>query len=166
MRSKSLLLVLTLALSFATGALRAEPVAPTAAPAWTMKDVNGKEVSSAQFAGKVMVVDFWATWCGPCRVEIPGYVALQKKYGKDRLAIIGVSVDQGPEVVKKFIQANGVDYQIVMADEAIVQAFGGEEGINAIPTTFIIDREGQIRDRKLGAEETEEFEQRLATYLK
>jgi thiol-disulfide isomerase/thioredoxin len=166
MRSKTLLLVLTLALSFTAGAGRAAPVPPTPAPSWTLKDVNGQDVSSAQFAGKVMVVDFWATWCGPCRVEIPGYIALQKKYGKDRLAIIGVSVDQGPEVVKKFVQANGVDYQIVMADDEVVQAFGGEEGINAIPTTFIIDREGKIRDRKLGAEETEEFEQRLATYLK
>lgn len=166
MRSKSLLLALTLVSALAIQALRAEPVPPTPAPSWTLKDVNGQDISSAQFAGKVMVVDFWATWCGPCRVEIPGYIALQKKYGKDRLAIIGVSVDQGPEVVKKFIQANGVDYQIVMADDEVVQAFGGEEGINAIPTTFIIDREGRIRDRKLGAEETEEFEQRLATYLK
>lgn len=164
MCSKSLLL-LTFAMTLSLAGLRAEPVPPTVAPAWTLKDVNGQEVSSAQFAGKVMVVDFWATWCGPCRVEIPGYVALQKKYGKDRLVIIGVSVDQGPDVVKKFIQANRVDYQIVMADDEVVQAFGGEEGINAIPTTFIIDREGKIRDRKLGAEETEEFEKRLATYL-
>lgn len=150
-----------------TAALHAETVAPTPAPAWKLKDVNGHEVSSEQFKGKVMVVDFWATWCGPCREEIPGYVALQKKYGRDKLAVIGVSVDQqGPGVVKKFIERNKVDYQIVMADDAVVAAFGGADGIQYIPTTFIIDREGRIRDRKSGAEPTEQFEQRLASYLK
>lgn len=148
----------------AAASLRAEPVAPTPAPDWKLKDLDGREVSSDQFKGKVVVVDFWATWCGPCRVEIPGYVALQKKYG-DRLAIVGMSVDRGPEVVKKFVAANNVDYQIVMADDEVVQAFGGEEGINAIPTTFIIDRSGKIRDRKLGAEHTDEFEKRLVQYL-
>ncbi|ACB73786.1 TlpA family protein disulfide reductase [Opitutus terrae] len=145
---------------------QAAPVPPTPAPDWKLKDLMGAEVSSEQFKGKVVVVDFWATWCGPCRMEIPGYVALQKKYGRDKLAIIGMSVDRGPDVVKKFVAANKVDYQIVMANDDVVQAFGGDEGINAIPTTFIIDRTGQIRDRKLGAEPTEEFEKRLATYLK
>jgi thiol-disulfide isomerase/thioredoxin len=150
-----------------TALLRAEPVAPLPAPSWKLKDVNGVEVSSAQLKGKVVVVDFWATWCGPCRMEIPGYVELQKKYGKDRLVIVGMSVDaQGPGVVKTFIEKNHMNYQVVMADENVQAAFGGTEGIQAIPTTFIIDREGQIRDRKVGAEHTETFEQRLAQYLK
>lgn len=136
------------------------------APEWKLKDVNGNVVSSDQFKGKVVVVDFWATWCGPCRTEIPGYVALQKKYGPDKLAIIGMSVDQqGPAVVKKFIQQNKVDYQIVMADDAVVAAFGQTQAIDAIPTTFIIDRDGVIRDHKVGAEPTEAFEKRLAPYL-
>jgi thiol-disulfide isomerase/thioredoxin len=164
---KTLRFLLLPAFLFAGGLLaRAETVAPTAAPAWKLKDVNGKVVSSDQFKGKVMVVDFWATWCGPCRMEIPGYVELQKKYGKD-LAVIGVSVDaQGPGVVKKFIDKYGVDYQIVMANDDVISAFGGAEGIQAIPTTFIIDREGKIRDRKVGAEHTADFEARLVQYLK
>lgn len=146
--------------------LLAETVAPVPAPAWTLKDVDGHAVKSDQFKGKVVVVDFWATWCGPCRTEIPGYVALQKKYGREKLAVIGMSLDQqGPGVVKKFIQKNKVDYQIVMADDAVVTAFGGPEGIQYIPTTFIIDRDGRIRDRKSGAESTAEFEQRLAKIL-
>ncbi len=161
-----LFLALAIALAVTTGFAQAKTVPPTAAPAWTLKDVNGKEVSSADFKDKVVVVDFWATWCGPCRVEIPGYVALQKKYG-DKLAIVGISLDaQGPGVVKRFVEKNKVDYTIVMGNDDVVAAFGGEEGIQAIPTTFIIDRDGMIRDRKVGAEHTDEFEKRLVAYLK
>ncbi|HWA86827.1 MAG TPA: TlpA disulfide reductase family protein [Opitutus sp.] len=142
-------------------------MAPRAAPDWRLKDVNGNVVSAAQFKGKVVVVDFWATWCGPCRMEIPGYVKLQKKYAKDGLVIVGMSVDQqGPGVVKEFIAQHGVDYQIVMADDAVEEAFGGDQPIEAIPTTFIIDRDGKIRDRKMGAEETAEYEKTILQYLK
>jgi thiol-disulfide isomerase/thioredoxin len=133
------------------------------APAWELKDIDGATVRSDQFAGKVIVVDFWATWCPPCRAEIPGYVELQKKYGKDGFAIIGVSLDQaGPEVVKAFAGKNAVNYTMVMGTDAVVAAFGGVE---AIPTTFLIDRTGQIRDRKLGAEETAEYEKKVLSVL-
>jgi thiol-disulfide isomerase/thioredoxin len=134
-----------------------------AAPAWSLKDVSGKVVSSAQFAGKVVVVDFWATWCGPCREEIPGYIALQKKYGADKLAIVGVSLDQaGPEVVKAFIAKHGVNYTMVMGDDAAVALFGGVE---AIPTTFLIDRTGQLRDKKVGSMPTAEYEAKIASLM-
>ncbi len=157
-----------LALSLAAAAFTlGATVEPTSAPAWTLKDVDGHAVSFEQFKGKVVVVDFWATWCVPCRGEIPGYVELQEKYGKDGLVIIGMSVDaQGPGVVKKFIKQNAINYQIVMADDAVQEAFGGKEPISGIPTTFIIDRSGKIRDRKVGAEAKESFEERLVQYLK
>ena len=142
----------------------AETVPPTPAPEWKLKDVEGKVVSSADFKGKVVVIDFWATWCPPCIAEIPGYIELQKKYGKDGLVIVGISLDQkGPSVVKPFMAKMGINYPIVMADEDTPAAFGGVE---AIPTTFIIDRVGMIRDRKLGAEPVESYEQRLLVYLK
>jgi thiol-disulfide isomerase/thioredoxin len=144
--------------------VRAEAVAPVPAPVWKLKDVEGKLISSETFKGKVVVVDFWATWCPPCRAEIPGYIELQKKYGKDGLVIIGVSLDQkGPSVVKPFMEKFGINYQIVMGDDDIAAAFGG---MDAIPTTFIIDRAGIIRDRKVGAEPTAQYEQRILALLK
>lgn len=134
------------------------------APAWRLQDLAGKPVTSAQFKGKVVVVDFWATWCPPCRAEIPGYTELQKKYADDGLVIVGISLDQaGPEVVKSFAEKFGINYPLVMADEKVAAAFGGVE---AIPTTILIDRNGQIRDRKEGAEETSEYEKKIASVLR
>ena len=154
------------ALAAACGLLssgRAEPVAPAAAPAWKLVALDGKPVTSDQFKGKVVVIDFWATWCPPCRAEIPGYVELQKKYGKDGLVIVGASLDQaGPEVVKKFVEKYGVSYQIVMGDDDVFRAFGGGE---SIPMTVIVDRAGNIRDRKVGAVPAADYEKVVKSFL-
>jgi len=121
-------------------------------------------VSSTQFSGKVVVLDFWATWCGPCVSEIPGYIELQKKYGPQGFVIVGVSLDQkGPEHVKHFVQAHAMNYTVVMGDDSIVEAFGG---VNAIPTTFLLDRSGHIIDRKVGAVPEADYESRVQAALK
>jgi thiol-disulfide isomerase/thioredoxin len=134
------------------------------APAWKLQDLEGREVSSDQFKGKVVVVDFWATWCGPCIEEIPGYIALQKKYGPDGLVIVGVSLDRrGPAHVKQFAQDKGMNYTLVMGDEAVVEAFGN---FQAIPTTFLISREGRILHQKTGAAPAAEYEKLVQAALK
>jgi peroxiredoxin len=155
---------LALSLLLTASILRAaDDFKPAPAPAWQLKDVNGTVVSFDQFKGKVMILDFWATWCAPCRSEIPGYVALQEKYAKAGLVIVGVSLDrEGPEVVKKFVTEQKINYQIVLGDAKIAEAFGGVE---AIPTTFIIDRQGTIRYRKVGAMPAGEFEAVMAPFL-
>jgi peroxiredoxin len=164
-RSNSLAALMIAALALVLPIVHAEDgFKPFPAPAWTLPDVNGKSVSSTQFKGKVVVLDFWATWCGPCRSEIPGYVELQKKYGPAGLAIVGVSLDRaGPQVVENFIKEEKINYQIVMGDDKTADAFGG---VDAIPTTFIIDREGTVRYSKQGAMAHEEFEAILKPFLK
>lgn len=140
------------------------PQAGKPAPAWELKDVDGKPVKSADFKGKVVVLDFWATWCPPCRAEIPSFVALQKQYGQDGLQVVGVSLDEkGPAVVKPFMKKMGINYPVVMGTPAVTDAYGGIEGI---PTTFIIDREGRIVSRHTGLESKATFEKEIKPLLK
>ena len=114
----------------------------SAAPDFTLKDQSQAEVKLSDFKGKVVILDFWATWCPPCRAEIPEFIALQKQYAAQGLTVVGVSLDtDGASVVKSFMKRNGMNYPVVIGDEKIASDYGG---ISAIPTTFVLDRTGNI----------------------
>ncbi len=132
-------------------------------PAWSLVTLDGKSIGRDELKGKTVVIDFWATWCGPCIHEIPGYVALQKKYADRGLVIVGVSVDRrGESVVPPFAKKMAINYPLALATPDVIEAFGG---IGAIPTTLLIDRDGKIRHRKVGAMETEDYEKLLLPLL-
>jgi thiol-disulfide isomerase/thioredoxin len=133
------------------------------APGWDLRGLDSKTVHSTDFMGNVVVLDFWATWCPPCRAEIPGLVGLQKKYGAHGLAVVAVSVDEaGLKAVKSFAEKNGVNYPVVLTDNKVVDAYGGIDGL---PTTFIIDRAGHIVKRHLGFTAPAELEREVAPLL-
>lgn len=133
------------------------------APDWTLKDVDGRDVKASDFKGKVVVVDFWATWCPPCRKEIPHYVAMQKKYADRGLVILGFSLDELPAAeVKAFGEKMGINYPLLMADATTAEAFGGIEGL---PTAFVLDREGNVRHVKLGLADGAAYEALIASLL-
>jgi len=137
---------------------------PATAPGFTVRDLDGRELSSSSWRGKVVILNFWATWCPPCRAEIPDLVALQDKY-RDRLVVIGVSEDEAPpEVVKQFAARHNVNYPIVMMTPQLEQMF---PGVSALPTSFILDRESRIVQKHVGmlTARTTEYETRALAGL-
>ena len=133
------------------------------APAWKLTDMDGKTVSLADFKGKVVILDFWATWCSPCRDEIPGFVELQKKFGDRGLVVIGVSLDEeGTAFVQKFVKQHGISYPVVLGNKEVAAAY---DGIDALPTTFIIDRQGKVVKGHRGFTKRTTFEAEIAPLL-
>jgi thiol-disulfide isomerase/thioredoxin len=120
---------------------------PAPVPTFAARDLDGRAVSTASLRGKVVLINFWATWCPPCRAEIPDLVALQEKY-RDQLQIIGISEDEGPvDGVKKFVADHHMNYPVVMASPEIEKMF---PGIGALPTSYIVSREARVVQKHVG----------------
>ena len=131
------------------------------APDFTLTDINGDQLSLSDYSGKVIILNFWATWCGPCKMEIPDFIDLQNKYGED-LVIIGVSLDQnGPKAVVPFAKKYEINYPVVYGNGQVVQDYGGVRGI---PTTFIIDRDLNIQRKYVGYRARSVFESDILAF--
>jgi thiol-disulfide isomerase/thioredoxin len=143
----------------------AEPVTlrfyrnPSPVPSFTAVDLDGRSISTDSFRGKVVILNFWATWCGPCRAEIPDLVALQERY-RDTLQVIGISQDEvAPAVVKRFAAEHKVNYPVLMTTAQIDKLF---PGISALPTSYIVDRQSRLVQKHVGMlrAKTTEYETR------
>jgi len=135
----------------------------TKAAAFSLKDSKGKTVDLAALKGKAVVVNFWATWCGPCKSEIPGFLKVYDKYKKQGFEIVGISLDQkGWDAVKPFIEKYKLSYPVVIDDGSIAAKYGD---IRSIPTSFFIDRKGNITDSHVGYMSEQDFEAKVKKLL-
>jgi thiol-disulfide isomerase/thioredoxin len=133
-------------------------------PDFSVKDLRGHQVSSADLRGKVVLIDFWATWCQPCKKEMPGYQKLLDRYGSRGFAVVGFKLDTMTDMEDPVLFAKkiGVRYPLVVAAGDLKQKFGGIEGI---PTTMLYDRQGILRKKVIGFEYTDVFESELKPLL-
>jgi thiol-disulfide isomerase/thioredoxin len=144
-----------------TGACMANP--KTANFDFTMKDLAGKDVALSSFKGKVVLLNFWATWCGPCKAEIPGFVELQEKY-KDKLVIVGFSVDDTADKAKAFADEYKINYPILLGEgrEDVQDSYGPIWGI---PASFLISKDGKVCRKHMGIAPKSVFEKEIAALM-
>ena len=133
------------------------------APEFALKDADGKVVRLSDYKGKVVLLDFWATWCSPCKVEIPWFMELQRKNKDKGFEVLGVAMDdEGWEAVKPYIAKMAVNYRILAGTDETAQKYGG---VDALPTTFLIDRAGKIAAVHVGLASKKDFEDGVQTLL-
>jgi cytochrome c biogenesis protein CcmG/thiol:disulfide interchange protein DsbE len=133
------------------------------APEFALQDANGQTVKLSDFKGKVVLLDFWATWCGPCKIEIPWFIEFQRKYKDQGFTVIGVSLDEdGWKAVKPFIEQSKMNYPVLIGSDELASKFGG---VDVLPTTFVIDKQGQIIATHQGLTSKDEFEDAIKSHL-
>jgi peroxiredoxin len=136
---------------------------PNAAPNFALKDANGDTVHLSDYRGKVVLLNFWATWCGPCNVEIPWLKEFENKYKDRGFAVLGVSLDDdGWSVVKPFISQKKLNYRVLLGDDKVADLYGG---VDSLPTNFIIDREGRIDKVHVGLVSKSEYQNEIGHLL-
>ncbi len=133
------------------------------APDFALKDADGRTVRLSDYKGKVVLLNFWATWCGPCKIEIPWFMELEKE-NKDRgFAVLGVAMDEdGWDAVKPFLAELRVNYRTLLGNDLVAQQFGG---VDALPTSFVIDREGRIAATHVGLVDKSDYENDIQALL-
>jgi peroxiredoxin len=133
------------------------------APEFNLKDANGQTVHLSDYKGKVVLLDFWATWCGPCKIEIPWFMEFEQQLKDRGFAVVGVSMDEdGWNVVKPYIQQYKVNYRILLGNDQVGEIYGGVE---SLPTTFLIDRQGKIASVHIGLSGKDEFKNAINQLL-
>jgi thiol-disulfide isomerase/thioredoxin len=133
------------------------------APDFSLESLDGKTTRLSDFRGKAVLLNFWATWCGPCKIEMPWFVDFQKQYGSQGLQIVGVAMDDASkEDIGKFAKDMGVNYPILIGKEAVGDQYGG---VPALPETFLIARDGKIVDKIIGLRGKAEIEDAIKEAL-
>lgn len=133
------------------------------APDFSLKDPNGKTVKLSEYRGKVILLNFWATWCGPCKIEIPWFVEFEQKHKDQGFAVLGVSMDEeGWDVVKPFLEQHKVNYRVLMGSDQVAQLYGG---IDSLPSSFIIDRDGRVASVHIGLVSKSDYQNEINALL-
>jgi cytochrome c biogenesis protein CcmG/thiol:disulfide interchange protein DsbE len=131
---------------------------------FALKDATGADVKLSDYKGKVVLLNFWATWCGPCKVEIPWFMEFNKNYKDRGFTVVGISMDDdGWKSVKPYLAAKKIDYPVAIGNDELGKLYGGVE---SLPTTFIIDRGGNIAYTHMGLESKDTYEKEIAGLLK
>jgi peroxiredoxin len=159
----SVAVVVALVLPFSVAGAVKAPKDRKAAPTFTLKDSTGAELRLSDYRGKVVLLNFWATWCGPCKIEIPWFIEFDRTYKDRGFEVIGVSMDEdGWNPVKPYIAAHKINYHVVMGNDQVAASY---DGVESLPTTFLIDRDGRIASVHSGLVSRAEYEKDIQQVL-